>query len=194
LLNGTRLILYQNGGLGLISMTRKLNIIIPAILVLGGCASMVSDASQPISIDTPNCKQAKCHATNSEGVYYAPETPATIVVNKAYGDLTLICEKNGKSETSLHKSSANAATFGNILLGGIPGALIDGGTGKGYDYPSHIINNLSCDNIPSENIKKSTDIKTKRLNLDESQIKCADLGFKPKTEKFGECVLKLTGN
>ena len=33
-----------------------------------------------------------------------------------------------------------------ILLGGIPGALIDGGSGKGYDYPTLLINGLSCRN------------------------------------------------
>ena len=44
--------------------------------------------------------------------------------------------------TSIHKSKANMATYGNILLGGIPGALIDGGSGKGYDYPNYIINGL----------------------------------------------------
>ena len=108
---------------------------------------MVSDSSQAVSIDTPNCKEAKCRITNSEGIYYVAETPATITVNKAFGDLTVICEKNGKSETSVHKSSANVATFGNILLGGIPGALIDGGTGSVYDYPTNIVNNLSCEKL-----------------------------------------------
>ena len=38
------------------------------------------------------------------------------------------------------------ATYGNILLGGIPGALIDGGSGKGYDYPNYIVNGLDCRN------------------------------------------------
>jgi hypothetical protein len=72
--------------------------------------------------------------------------------------LTVICEKNGKSETSVHKSSANVATFGNILLGGIPGALIDGGTGSGYDYPTNIVNNLSCEK-PSFNEGKKTPLQ-----------------------------------
>jgi hypothetical protein len=121
------------------------NIIVFSFLILTtGCASIVGDSTQPISVDTPECKEAKCTITNSEGVYYANGTPATAVVNKAYDDLMVICRKGDKSATSIHKSSANAATFGNILLGGIPGALIDGGSGKGYDYPSYIINPLSC--------------------------------------------------
>jgi hypothetical protein len=52
----------------------------------------------------------------------------------------------------VHSSTANAATFGNILLGGIPGALVDGGTGAGYDYPSYLVNTLSC----SESLKETS--------------------------------------
>jgi len=44
----------------------------------------------------------------------------------------------------MHKSSANVATYGNILLGGIPGALVDGGSGKGYDYQNYLVNPLNC--------------------------------------------------
>ena len=116
---------------------------------------MVSDSSQAVSIDTPNCKEAKCRITNSEGIYHVAETLALITINKAFGGLTLICEKNGKSEISVHKFSANVATFGNILLGDIPGALIDGGTESGYDYPTNIVNNLSCEKPSSDESKKT---------------------------------------
>jgi uncharacterized protein YceK len=123
----------------------KIVLVLMAAFSISGCASILSDSTQPVSINTSDCKGARCILTNSEGIYYANDTPTTIIISKAFGDLTAVCKKDGKSATSIHKSSANAATFGNILLGGIPGALIDGGTGKGYDYPSSIINPLSCD-------------------------------------------------
>jgi|TARA_B100000315_G_scaffold209047_1_gene204618 hypothetical protein len=81
---------------------------------------------------------------NSQGTYFVKSTPETVTVHKAYSDLTVVCEKNDKSATSTHQSKANAANFGNILLGGVPGALIDGGSGKGYDYPGYIVNPLNC--------------------------------------------------
>jgi hypothetical protein len=122
----------------------KTTLLLFALACLSGCASIISDSVQAISVDTPNCRDAKCTATNSNGTYFVSKTPGTISVNKAYGDLTLTCEKGNQRAVSIHKSSANVATFGNILLGGIPGALIDGGSGKGYDYQPMLINHLSC--------------------------------------------------
>ena len=114
------------------------------ILNFSNCASIVSDSTQVVSVDTPNCKGAKCRMTNSEGVFYIQSTPGSTAIQKAYGDLTITCEKENFTFTSIHKSKANMATYGNILLGGIPGALIDGGSGKGYDYPPLMINDLNC--------------------------------------------------
>ena len=88
------------------------------LVLVSGCASIIGDQSQPISIDTPNCPEASCRLSNSEGTYFVKSTPETVVVNKAFGDMTMTCEKGKEQETSVHKSSANIATFGNLLLGG----------------------------------------------------------------------------
>ena len=122
----------------------RIILLIFSFLLLSNCASIMSDSVQAISVDTPNCRGAKCSLNNSNGVYFVQSTPGTVSVEKAYGDLTVTCEKDGQTFTSTHQSKANVATYGNILLGGIPGALIDGGSGKGYDYPNYIVNNLSC--------------------------------------------------
>ena len=39
--------------------------------------------------------------------------------------------------------------------------------------------------------KKEKSTSSKNVNLDKYKKQCEDLGFKPKTEKFGECVLRL---
>ena len=90
----------------------------------------------------------------------------------------------------MHKSSANVATFGNILLGGIPGALIDGGTGSGYDYPTNIVNNLSCEK-PSFNESNKNTSSEGINNWEDAKTKCAEIGFREKSEKYANCVLKL---
>ena len=125
-------------------MTAHLKYLLPLLFIFGGCASIIGDSTQPVSVDTPNCRAASCRLVNSEGTYFIKSTPGTVTVSKSFGDLTATCDKGGKTSTSIHKSKANVATFGNILLGGIPGALIDGGSGKGYDYPNYIINPLDC--------------------------------------------------
>ena len=122
----------------------RIILLIFSFLLLSNCASIMSDSVQAISVDTPNCRSAKCTLNNSNGVYFVRSTPGTVSVEKAFGDLTVTCENDGQTFTSTHQSKANVATYGNILLGGIPGALIDGGSGKGYDYPNYIVNNLSC--------------------------------------------------
>ena len=122
----------------------KIIFITLVIFSFSNCASIIPDSTQVVSVDMPNCKGAKCTMTNSEGIFYIQSTPGSTAIQKAYGDLTITCEKENFSFTSIHKSKANMATYGNILLGGIPGALIDGGSGKGYDYPTLLINGLNC--------------------------------------------------
>ena len=38
---------------------------------------------------------------------------------------------------------------------------------------------------------KNKSIASQNVNLEKFKKQCEDLGFKPKTEKFGDCVLKL---
>ena len=122
------------------------------IILTSGCASIVGDETQPVSVDTPSCPKASCRLTNSQGTYFVKSTPETIVINKAYSDLRITCERNGNTATSVHMSAANTAVFGNILLGGLPGLLIDGGTGAGYDYPGYLVNPLNC----SDQVRQTT--------------------------------------
>lgn len=115
------------------------------IFFLGGCASFLSDSSQPITIDTPACPGATCELTNSKGSFYLDRTPGTIPIRKSYGDLTITCSKGKDTMTQVYESSAVGAMYGNILLGGIIGGLIDAGTGKGFEYQTRLINPLKCE-------------------------------------------------
>ena len=119
-------------------------IAISFMILTSGCASLVGDETQPISMDTPKCPGASCRLTNSHGTYFVKSTPETVVVHKDFDDLMVTCEKNGKSANSVHKSSANGATYANIILGGGIGALVDGSSGAGYDYQGYLVNHLNC--------------------------------------------------
>jgi len=103
------------------------------LLAIGGCASLLDETTQVVSVDTPGCPKAVCTLTNDEGIYYIKSTPGTISLNKSYNDLTIVCEKGRERASSVHASTANGAIWGNIILGGGIGALVDGSRGAGFD-------------------------------------------------------------
>jgi len=114
------------------------------VILLSGCASFLSDSSQPVTIVTPHCPGATCNLTNSKGTFHVEKTPATVPVRKAYGDLTVTCSKGEFDHVQNYESSAVGAMYGNILLGGIIGGAIDAGTGKGFEYETRLENQLRC--------------------------------------------------
>jgi hypothetical protein len=114
-----------------------------AILGMGsltGCASIVSGTSQVVSVETlhssGNVAGATCKLENDKGVYYVT-TPGTVTVHRAYGDMSVKCEKPG-FDTGLAtvKSSTKAMMAGNILFGGVIGIGVDAASGAAYDYPT----------------------------------------------------------
>jgi len=109
-----------------------------------GCASIVSGTGQTLSVDTPGCVGAKCELRNDKGVWYVPQTPGSVVVNRAYGNLLVTCSKGSKKNSASIQSSTKAMAFGNILFGGPIGGGIDVATGAAYDYPQQVLVPLDC--------------------------------------------------
>ncbi|QOY95143.1 hypothetical protein IM543_04420 [Massilia sp. UMI-21] len=107
---------------------------------LTGCASIVSGTSQIVSVEThqPSGKVdgASCKLENEKGVYYVT-TPGTVTVRRAYGDMTVRCEKPGmEAGIASIKSSTKGMAFGNVIFGGVIGAGVDVASGAAYDYPN----------------------------------------------------------
>ena len=134
-----------------------LRIIAVGVLVsfslLSGCASIISGQNQSLSVNTPGCSPANCQLTNTKGAWFVT-TPGSVVVRRAYENLTVACTKDGYVPVSSSvASSTKAMAFGNILLGGVIGAGVDMGTGAAYDYPEVISVALACG--PDAEIAKS---------------------------------------
>lgn len=113
--------------------------------VLGGCASIVGSHVDSVTVETPYCPGATCLLQNEEGKYFITETPGTVTVERAYGDLTIACEKDNAKKITIVESTATGGVWGNILAGGVIGWGVDVATGAGYAYPSSIINPLKCE-------------------------------------------------
>ena len=112
--------------------------------LFSGCASIVNGQNQSVSIDTPGCSPANCKLTNDKGTWFVT-TPGSVTVRRAFGNMTVVCSKEGYVPvTSSVGSSTKAMAFGNILFGGAIGAGVDIGTGAAYDYPELIDVPLAC--------------------------------------------------
>ena len=113
-------------------------IISPAILLQVGCASITGSRNQPISVTTTHegapITGANCSLVNDKGTWYV-KTPGSVMVQKAYGDLSVSCKKEDSHVgASIFKSTAEGATWGNIIAGGLIGYAVDASTGAGFSY------------------------------------------------------------
>jgi hypothetical protein len=115
-------------------------IAVAAASSLTGCASIVSGTNQVVSVETLHqtgkVDGAICKLENDKGTYFVT-TPGTVTVHRAYGDMSVKCEKPGMPVgMASFKSSTKGMMAGNILFGGVIGAGVDAASGAAYDYPA----------------------------------------------------------
>jgi hypothetical protein len=120
-----------------------------ALVLVTGCASITTGQNQSLTVETPGCVAATCKLSNDKGTWYVTSTPGSVTVQRAYGEMTIICEKSEyKSLPAQIASAVKAMAFGNIIFGGLIGAAVDAGTGAAYDYPAAISVNMICTGDP----------------------------------------------
>ena len=116
-----------------------------ALVLLNGCASIVDNEADVISINTPYCPEAKCVLHKKEGAHVTTiTTPETVTIDRAWADLHITCEK-GEAKEEIKVESKAAWAWGNLVLGGPVGWIVDAQTGAGYKYPEEILHPLKCD-------------------------------------------------
>lgn len=112
------------------------------ILTLTGCASLTGQHTQPLTVTTLHNNQEisgiKCTLTNDAGTWFVT-TPGTAAIRKSTGDLSIDCREDPLFGNSTIASASNTAVWGNILLGGVIGYVVDRNTGAGFDYPTSAI-------------------------------------------------------
>lgn len=113
------------------------------ISLLSGCATITKDANQSVQIETYTAdntpiKGVKCTARNDRGEW-STYTPGTVSVHRSGENLQVSCaiENNPDGRGTLI-SRANGGMYGNILIGGGIGAIIDHNKGTAYTYPSWV--------------------------------------------------------
>jgi hypothetical protein len=113
-----------------------------AVLVtLTGCASITGDKMQPISVKTVhnNAEIAglNCTLSNDAGAW-SVISPGSVRVHKSTGDLAVKCKNDTFAGDQTLVSKANGAVWGNIIVGGGIGYIVDRSTGAGFDYPGSV--------------------------------------------------------
>jgi hypothetical protein len=109
--------------------------------LLGGCASVFNDKTQVVSVRAVCLERsvpANCVAENSRG-RWAFRAPNEIVVAKDMYALKVTCKSVMVEQHTVHAPAVlQNAMAGNLLAGGVVGAAIDVGTGRGFAYPGNI--------------------------------------------------------
>jgi hypothetical protein len=108
-----------------------------------GCASVSNGTSGPIRVETVGSDGvavtgAKCDLTNDYGTY-SVVTPASVIVHKSSKELQVTCKKDGFPDATANViSRVTGSMFGNIILGGGIGAIVDHSNGSAYNYPDWV--------------------------------------------------------
>ncbi len=113
------------------------------VSVMTGCASITTPSETQVKVETVSIEgapvdSAKCTVMRA-GIATEFTTPGTVPVAKAAGDAGIECKKVGMPDgKGILISRVGGATFGNILLGGGVGAIVDQATGKAYNFPEWV--------------------------------------------------------
>lgn len=118
---------------------------IASLSALTGCASVMNDSTHPLRIDTKTADGADvvgaaCTVTNDYHPGVAVQSGAVMMVRRSSADLGIVCKQAGQPDArGTAISRPNAGLFGNILLGGVVGAVIDHTRGVAYTYPTWLV-------------------------------------------------------
>lgn len=122
----------------------KLSIITSSAVVkfrsISNCETrgLLSSNHGQICSDGKEVKEAQCDLINKRGTYFVT-TPGTIMISRSNDDLTVTCRKDGFDNGRAGVvSNTKGSMFGNILLGGGIGAIVDHNTGSAYEYPTFV--------------------------------------------------------
>jgi len=114
-----------------------------AAMSLVGCASVMNDVTYGMRIDTKtasgeNIDGADCTVTNDYGST-SMKSGTKQAVRRSSKDLDIVCTHEGQLPAKgTATSRANAGLAGNIILGGVIGAVVDHNRGTAYTYPTWI--------------------------------------------------------
>lgn len=122
-----------------------LRVLLAAAVVLAttGCASIVNETTHPIRVETAKedgslVAGAECKLDGEYGSF-SVKSGDTLQLRRSSKDMDISCKAADNAEAKGRLiSRANAGLAGNIIFGGIIGAVIDHNKGTAYTFPTWI--------------------------------------------------------
>lgn len=113
---------------------------IALLAFLPGCATVVSGTTDVVAVESyppgASCSVARAGAT----VATITMTPGVMSVGKSGSPLEVTCRKPGyQAGAAVAASSFNGWTFGNLVIGGLIGVVVDASTGANFTYPPSVV-------------------------------------------------------
>jgi hypothetical protein len=118
-------------------------VIVAAAIAATGCASVMNETTHPMKIETKTdagqlVTGAECKLTNDRGSV-SVKSGETTLMRRSSTDVEIVCNHPENRVASARAiSRANAGMFGNIIIGGGIGAIIDHNQGTAYTYPTWV--------------------------------------------------------
>lgn len=117
----------------------KVFLAVALAILAGACATITRGQTQTLGVSTPGVHGAECTLTSSAIGSRVLLTPGTVNVEKSKEDIAVRCTKQCYLEgAGVIKSSVQAMTAGNILVGGVIGLGVDAASGAMNEYQSDI--------------------------------------------------------
>jgi|GEM_PF-338611 len=138
-----------------------------AMVALAGCASIISDTESTTYVETiPEKCRCTLHGQDFQRVII---TPGSINLPAEAAPLTVMCEADNYQTTSVvMDTKMDGWVFGNILFGGVIGAVVDAGRGAGQKYPPKLTVQLDPVYFASE--MKRDDYYAMRVKVAKDQF------------------------
>ena len=119
--------------------------------VLPGCATITTGTTQSIFVDTTPAGAVCRFSRSDKEVGAVNPTPGMLTITKDGAPLTVICTKSGYfPNTGVLRANLEPMAFGNILLGGIIGMVVDAASGADRKYDAAL--RITLRKVGSSNI------------------------------------------
>ena len=116
------------------------------LVVLPGCATVISGASQTVTLATLPREAACTVYAGGRPVGAVAMTPGDVRLKRSSKDLVITCAKEGyQTATVQQEPKFSGVTFGNFVLGGPVGFIVDAASGASFYYPSEVKLGLAPD-------------------------------------------------